>query len=207
MKSNKLKSFFNKYIKANLKREWEIKNHLFYTKVESSILKGIYFNSSGFSEAQFEPMAFILPLYLPKNIISFNYGKNLRTPTQRQWWEYDESRLEQLGSELVFVINLIEDDFLSKINNAESFYQYYKKDKKASFRNFEAIAYSASAAYAGLKNAKEELNDLMVFLKKKEDLNNEWVNEVYKNTEKLLNGDMSAIFQEWESQNRITLKI
>jgi len=206
MKSNLIKALFNKHIKQYLNSSgWQFKNHLLYTEIQSGLLKGFYFNSSAFSADQFEIVAFVLPLYVPIDFIGLTFGHFLSNPNKRQWWEYNDNSLERLGYDLAQAINQSQKEFLSKINDAASFYSYYKKDIKKTFRFFEAVSYSA--AYAELTDATNLLKDCLSFIKKKEDMSYEYIQEVYNNTEKLLNGDRKAILNEWETETRKALKL
>ena len=206
MKSNLIKTLFNKHIRELLiNRDLEYKNHLLYHEIKSGLLRGFCFNSSAFSANQFEIVVFVMPLYVPLDFINLNFGYFLRNPIKRQWWEYDEDRLEQLGAELASVINQAEHDFLSKVNDAASFYRYYKKDRKNSFRFFEAVSYSA--AYAELAGADDDLKDCLSFIKNKEDMGNIYVKQVYSNTEKLFAGNRKIILNEWETETRKALKL
>ncbi len=206
MKSNLIKILFNKHIKELLvSRDLEDKNHLLYHEIQSGLLRGFCFNSSAFSANQFEIVVFVMPLYVPLDFISLNFGYFLRNPIKRQWWEYDENRLEQLGAELASVINKADQDFLAKINDAASFYRYYKKDRKNSFRFFEVVSYSA--AYAELAGADDDLKDCLSFIRNKEDMSNNYVRQVYSNTEKLFAGNRKIILNEWETETRKALKL
>lgn len=206
MKSSNVKTLFNKYIKQHLKlTDFRTKGHMIYSDIQQGLLKGFYFNTSAFSADQFEIVVFVLPLYVPIDFIGLSFGYYLKTPSKRQWWTFKEDSLEQLGQELSNVINQASESFLSKLNNAVGFYNYYKKEKKNTLPFFEAVAYSA--AYAELKVADKELKDLISYIEKKENTKIDWVNEVYRNTEVLLMGDRSSILLEWEEHTRKALKI
>jgi hypothetical protein len=206
MKSNLIKTLFNKQIRELLiNRDLEYKNHLLYHEIKSGLLRGFCFNSSAFSANQFEIVAFVMPSYISIDFIALTFGHSLRTPNKRQWWEYDEDKSEQIGLELAAVINQAEEDFLSKINDAASFYRYYKKDRKNTFRFFEAVSYSA--AYAELAGADDDLKDCLSFIRNKEDMSNVYVKQVYSNTEKLFAGNRKVILNEWETVTRKALKL
>lgn len=206
MKAKLIKILFTNSTKPHLiSQEWYLKNDILYTGIKDGLLKGICFNSSSFSANQFEPVAFIQPLYIPLDFIALAFSINLKTAAKKQWWEYDEMRIDHLGKELAGEINLVDKMFLSKINNAADFYQYYKRDKKITVRHFQAVAYSC--AYSKLKNAREELEDLLTYIRKREDVKIEWVKQIYDNTEYLLKGDASVILKEWEQETRKTLKL
>ena len=164
MKNSLIKSLFNKNIKQHLLlANWQLKNGLIYNDVkERGLLKSFCFNSSAFSATSFEIVVFVLPIYIPKEHLALTFGHFLRTPTKKQWWEYDENQLDQIGKALANVINQSEKEFLVKISNASDFYSYYKKDKKNTIRFFEAVSYSA--AYAELGAGDEELKSFLLRL-------------------------------------------
>ncbi|MDN3583992.1 hypothetical protein [Mucilaginibacter flavus] len=206
MKSNLLKSLFNKHIKKHLKStDWKVKNHLLYAEITSGLLKGFYFNSSGFSADQFEIVTFVLPMYVPKDYVILSFGYFLPNPIGRQWWNYTEDKLEQLGEDIANVVNQAEKSFLNKINNAADFYNHYKSNKKKEIPFFEAVSYSA--VYGELAISDEELNGFISYLKKQKEIKFDWVQEVYHNTEKLLAGNRKEILAGWEMETRKALKL
>jgi len=178
---------------------------MLYMAVHNGLLRGFYFNSSAFSANQFEVVVFVLPLYVPIDFIGLTFGYSLKTPSKLQWWNYDEKHLEQLGKELANAFIQAERDFLSRITDAKSFYEYYKKNKKSTPRFFEAVAYSA--AYSELAIENDELKELLSYLKKDDKIKLDWMQELHNNTEKLITGDRKSIFNNWEEQNLNVLNL
>jgi hypothetical protein len=207
MKTANLKTFFNKSVKSQLiSNDWEIKGHVIYLPIKSGLLKGVYINSSSFSKNQFEAVGFIQPLFVPSEEINFTFSEILRSRNKRQWWEYDETQLEQLGQEFANEINKMYSSLFSKVDNALTFYEYYKNDRKKTVRHFEGIAYAC--AYAQLPNAKLELEQLTSFTKKKEDMKLDWVKSIFENTEMLLAaGDPISVLKDWEIRTREDIKM
>lgn len=207
MKDAIFKSIFNNHLKQQLHTDnWQYKDHLIYSEIASGILKGFCFKSSVYDKDIFELTAFVCPLYVPKKHLGLSFGDMLRDPDKRQWWNYDETQVEQLNQQLAAVMNLAEKKFLSRINNATDFYKYYRWDKKNTFRYFEAVAYSL--AYSGSKRADKELKNLLAYIRKKEDLSGQLVSQTYNNTERLLwSDDRKAVLDEWEQYTRTELKI
>ena len=212
MKSNILKTFFTKNIKPFLiNQDWVYKNHLVYKNINDSVLlRGFCFNSSAFSATQFEVVAFIQPLYIPFPHIFLTFGKTIRTPKNMQWWNYEENNKEQQGKDLANFMNQIDDSFFSKIIDAESFYHYYKKDKKISLSHFESVAYSA--CFTNMPNALSEIVDLKTFISKKEDIKKPYVNDAFERTiniENILRTNESAqeLLTNWMLDTKKALKI
>ncbi len=205
MKSTLIKALFTKYIKQHLPEAiYHYKSNMIYC-TRDGMLKGFYFNSSAFSSSQFEIVVFILPLYIPTEFISLTFGHFLRNPSKRQWWEYDENRLEDLGKELALEMIAAESNFLSQINTALDFYNYYKKDKTNNIRYYEAVSYSA--AYAEIANVNDILNDFLLFLGKKDKIKIDWVREIYNNVEMLLKNEKKPLLYKWEEKTKAALKI
>jgi hypothetical protein len=208
MKNTILKSFFNKEIKPNLESpNWVFKNQIIYKETtNSSLLIGFSFNSSTFSSTQFEVVAFIQPLYIPFPHIFLTFGIKIKTTKNLQWWNYEENNRVVQGMELAKLMNQIEDSFFSKFIDAESFYQYYKNDKKISLAHFEAVAYSA--LFSNNRNATNELIDLINYIEKKEDIRKPYVNESLKRAIDLKNIQSPfELLNKWLIETKIALKL
>ncbi len=200
MKYNLIKSLFNKHIKPHLnKNELQYKSGLLFN-IHNGLLKGYCFNGSSFSRTQFEIVVFVLPLYVPSDFVGLSFGYFLRSPQKRQWWEYDEMKLEELGKHLAIVINEADKKFLSKINTAADFYHFYKRNNTNSTRFYEAVAYSAT--YAKIDGYKKLLDNFISFLEKSEDFKFDWAKEIYKNTKLLLEDGGEEYLKKWEVVTR-----
>ena len=77
--------------------------------------------------------------------------------------------------------------------------------RKKEIPYFEAVAYSAS--HAGLESADVELYEFIAYLKKQPEFKFEWVQEVYRNTEKLLSEDKRPLLNDWEQDTKKALKL
>ncbi len=185
---------------------WGIYNESMIIEPVNELLRGVYFNKSGVAKSQFELCYFIQPLYVPFNFINLSFGDNIKTPNNKQWWEFDNNILEQLSNTITPLINRVDSNFLSQIDDAENFYKFYKSDKKKTIRHFEAVAYSA--AYSNLNIANDTLTDFLSFLRKREEMKLDWVKQIYFNTEKLLEGgNPKSILNDWEIETRVALKL
>lgn len=205
MKTSGIKKIANSIIPRLNNSYWDFYQDTLIIKPVNELLRGICFNKSGLSKSQFELRYFVQPLYVPLNFVNLSFGGFIRTPNNRQWWEYDNEILEQLSNTMSSLVNQVDSTFLSQVRNAEKFYEFYKDERKNSIRHFEAVAYSA--AYSEQKTANEMLLDFLSFLGKKEEKNFDWVKEIYTNTEKLLEGNRKDILNKWEMQTRTALKL
>ncbi|WP_337040317.1 hypothetical protein [Emticicia sp. 17c] len=212
MKAKILKTFFNKEIKPNLvSQDWICKNHLIYKEIgNSELLRGFCFNSSAFSITQFEVIAFIQPLYVPCPFIFLTFGQLVKSPENMQWWDYIEDNKAELGEKLANYINQIDDNFLSKVTNADLFYRVFKNDKQISLAHFESVAYSA--CFADNLNSANEIAELKKYISQKEDMRKPYVNDIYMRTleiEKTLGSreGLQELFNKWLSETKKALKL
>lgn len=204
MKNTVVKSLFNQYLKQQpWAANWQCKGHLIYEEIKAGLLKGFCFKSSAYEADQFELCVFVVPLYVPTDFLGLSYGHSIPSPLRRQWWGFDPDRLDQAASELAPAMSKAQKDFLSKINDAEDFYDYYRKDRKKEIHFYEAVSYSA--AYAGLKEADKVLERCLAFMKKNSDIQFDWAQKTYANTERLFQTrgeDRKALLEEWAAHTQ-----
>jgi hypothetical protein len=199
MKTTIVKSLFNSHMKQHLANPgWQQRGHLIYQEIKNGLLKGVQLNSSGFSAEAFEPIVFVLPVYVPEDFLVLSYGQTLRSPEKRDWWNYDAGAADRIGLELATAINKGEKDFLSKFNDAEDFYDRYKKDIKYTIPNYQAVVWSA--VYAGRKDADKQLEKFYAYLAKQPEMQYDEMKKIYTDTAKLMQADpegRKALFAEW----------
>lgn len=202
MKNTVVKSLFNQHLGQQLGGTgWRQKGHLIYEEIKTGLLKGFCFNSSAYKANQFELRVFIAPLYVPDDFLGLSYGHTILSPIRRQWWEFDPDSLGQTAAELAPVMNKAQKDFLSKINDAEDFHDYYRTDRKKEIHFYVAVSYSA--AYAELKKADKELEKCLSFMKRHFDIQFDWAQKTYADTERLLQSTgekRKALLEEWAAQ-------
>ena len=61
------------------------KGLMLYASPLKHVLRGFYFEGSGFDSAAFYVWAFFLPLYVPSTHVSFNFGKRLGEGSGKRW--------------------------------------------------------------------------------------------------------------------------
>ena len=128
MKSSEIKKIIKEIIPQLNNSHWDIYKEALIIQPQNEILRGVYFSRSGLSKSQFELRYFAQPLYVPDDLIALSFGGNIKTPNNRQWWEYDSSK--EISTQIAELINKFDLDFFSRIRNAEDFYQYFKRSKK-----------------------------------------------------------------------------
>lgn len=199
MKTTIVKSLFNEHMKQHLKNPgWQYKGHMIYLEVKNGLLKGVLLNSSGYSAEAFEPKAFVIPLYVEKDFHVLSYSETLRSPEKRDWWNYDASAADRIGLELATAVNKGEKDFLSKFNDAEDFYDRYKKDIKYTIPHYQAVVWSA--VYAGRKDADKQLEKFYAYLAKQPEMQYEEIRKIHTDTAMLMQADAEgrkALFAQW----------
>jgi hypothetical protein len=207
MKNIEIIKLFKSHVFPKIDNQnWEVKRNILFINPVENILRGIYVESSAFSGSQFALNVFVQPLYIPMPLIILTFGYRHKTNDKKEWWDFDVNKKEQLAAQLLEAIKVAEINYLSKIFNASSFYDYYKKDKKISLAHFQAVAYSA--AYAALPSADNELRELLKYISSKEDLRVPETKDLYSKIELLFKTiDRKVIFQEWEEQTRKAIKI
>lgn len=210
MKNTKIVKLFKSRVLPQLGNTWTLRKNTLLKEPTNEILRGIIIESSAFSANQFAMNVFVQPLFVPIPILILSYGYRQRTSSKREWWEFDENSEEILGNQLIEAIGVSEGSFLSKINDARSFYEYYKKDKKATVGNFQSVAYAA--CYAGLSESKSELSQLLQYIRKNEDLNQTGTKDLYARAEALLNiitdgGSPRELLDKWLLETKVALKL
>jgi len=199
MKGKVIKSLFINYLHQQLQHDgWQQKRQLIYDEIKGGLLKGFWFDSSGFSANTFRCIGFVMPLYVPAHSLTLSYGHTVPNPQKRDWWKLEEQMLEQTAMDLAPAMNRVQKEFLSKIKDAEDFYDQFKRDRKKEIHFYEAVSYSA--LYADLRKADKVLNQFFSFLKKHPDLQYDWAQRIQENTEKLLQGNREqrkALLEEW----------
>jgi len=204
MKNTVLKSLFNDHVKQHLKNPgWQYKGDMIYEETPTGLLKGFCLNKSGFSAEAFEPIAFVIPLYVEEDVRVLSYGQTLRSPEKRDWWKYDATAADRIGLDLATAMNKGEKDFLSKINDAEDFYDRYKKDIKYTIPHYQAVVWSA--VYAGRKDGDKILEKFYTYLARQPEMQYDEIKKIYSDTERLMQANAEgrkALFAEWMEHTR-----
>lgn len=184
MKNTIIKKFFIKNVFPHLSsHEWIVRRNLIFKSNPNEVLKGICLESSAYAVSQFAVNIFVQPLFIPADGLYFNFGYRQKTPEKREWWNLDESNTEQVGLQLARYIDTADEEFFNNRKDALDFYNVYRSSKKATIRNFEAVAYCA--CFSGSDQASDEVKGLLKYIERNEDLNQAWVMDIYQKTNEL----------------------
>ncbi len=114
-----------------------VKGRLLFKPPVDRLLRGIYFDSSGFDRRAFYPTWFVMPLCVPTSHLYFNFGDRLRTAADAGGWSSEMPNLAaELGAALKRAAN-----FLSGIDSLPAFVAYAESRSRTE-RNLEGIGYA-----------------------------------------------------------------
>lgn len=129
---------------------------MFFSRIEQ-VLRGLYFDSSGFDKKSFYVEMFALPLCVPTKDIYFNFGKRMRHANAIDGWSRDEPTLiESLRSAVK--ANAV--PFLSKVQSLEDFVEVEKSFAQGTPHSRQAIAFGLARLGKG-KEATRVLDELL----------------------------------------------
>ena len=122
----------------------------------SHVLRGFYFEDSGFDTSAFYVWAFFLPLYVPTSHVSFSFGKRLGEGSGKRWNLNDV----QLREELLGRIQREGLPFLHEVGQPRQVATAIQQlGSESDPYRLEAIAYSLAMAdeYVGAESALDRL--------------------------------------------------
>lgn len=81
---------------------FSVKGHLVYRSDLTYFLCGIDFESSAFESMAFALTVLVQPLYIPKDYLSYHFGRRLDRPDGLQWWSglQDQDEATYMGEAL-----------------------------------------------------------------------------------------------------------
>jgi hypothetical protein len=127
------------------------------------ILRGVYFEGSGFDAKSFYVWVFWLPLYVPQEHISFNFGRRIRDASGGDRWNADSP---QLLEGLVTAVRRDAVSFLSRLGMAKD-EEMVRIARAAAAKSKDVYAHEALAyalARAGDTEAAIEAIDVLLKL-------------------------------------------
>src|SRR5215469_9526241 len=120
-----------------------------YLPPADTLLRGIHFDSSGFSKTSFYLSVFVMPLCVPTTCLVLSHGKRLRINGKFDGWDSNRPKLQQ---ELLAAILDEGLPFLETIQTLADFIEYLKVSG-SELRILEALGY----ALARTERTKEAL--------------------------------------------------
>jgi hypothetical protein len=116
-----------------------ISGPLMFIQPVGQILRGICFESSGFSAPVFYVSMFVLPLCIPREYLSLNFGDRIKRPAGRQWRSDSPDLLVELSA-------AIRQEALPTLRRVQSLSDFLKDTKLQGSHdnpnNREAVAYA-----------------------------------------------------------------
>jgi hypothetical protein len=177
---------------------------MLYTSSLNHVIRGFYFEDSGFDPSAFYAWAFFLPLYIPTTHISFSFGRRLGDGSGKRWNTDDPRLIDEL-------LGCIQRDGLPFLNGVQEPFQVMTAIQHLGADSdpygLEAIAYSLLLT-GDFPAAQEALDHLVKSL----DINISWQSEMRDRaahlSKKLLGNDPQESRQqlaEWEQMTRKSL--
>ncbi|MCW5877582.1 MAG: hypothetical protein KIS80_01785 [Anaerolineales bacterium] len=127
------------------------KKGLIYVADFNYFLKGLAVDSSAFSKTTFTIWAFILPLFVPKEYISFTYGDRLGSLSGGgdKWWEYSSENEEAIFKDILSHIQIEALPFFNEVVTPWDFWQKYKEKIKPNSGDYQREACAYALVLAG----------------------------------------------------------
>jgi hypothetical protein len=134
------------------------KGFMLYESRVEHVLRGFYFEDSGFDAGAFYVWVFFLPLYVPTSHISFNFGHRLGGANGKKWTLDDPA----LGEKLLDIIVTEGLAFLSYVKSPSQVEHFLRRlgGSSPDSHQLEAIAYSIAIS-GDSKAAASSLDDLL----------------------------------------------
>ena len=216
MKKKVITQAINKYLKPYL-TNYKVHVDLMYKKESDFFLKGYCFDPLSSGDA-ITVHYFIQPLFVKDESITLGFGSNIAYRKKigflkSQWvnrFVVLEDEIEESFKQILSAIILDGEKYLNSINNVEGFYKKFNSEKKDSIRVFEAIAYS-SIFFKDMSTQNDLLRRLIKLTSEEEDRHTEWIPQIAKDANLLLNipsiPQRVEILKSWANETIKNLKL
>ena len=178
------------------------KGRMLYASPLNHVLRGFYFEESGFDPSAFYVWAFFLPLYVPTAHVSFSFGKRLGDGSDERWNLHDPELRDEL-------LVRIQRDGLPFLNEVDGPFQVPTAIQRLGTESdpygLEAIAYSLAMA-DDFPAAQRALNRLANVLNKGVPWQAEICDRATLLGQKLIGGDPQRAKQQLEDWEQTTRK-
>jgi len=146
MKTKYFQLLIHKYL-AHLLPNYINMKRLLYVEPIGEVLQGFFFDDSSFDKWKFVVYAFVLPLYVPTDHVSFNFGGRLGTLSggQERWWRINEDKANEteIMQDVISLINKEALPFFEKTATPADFSNMYiHKANPPHIIIMEAVSYS-----------------------------------------------------------------
>jgi hypothetical protein len=184
-----------------------VKGRMIYKKVAGGLLQGFYFDQSASDANSLYLQCFVLPLYVPTSVVSFNFGDRLAHPdTGNYGWIIGSD-----GDEITPLIRRMEEankEYFGRLKNPCDFAERFSAAAPNDIHTNEAVAYS----WIICGDAKRAMEHLLRV--EQVEVTAPWIVEVQARGERikhlLQDGGLIAAqsqLREWQVQSESTLKL
>ena len=205
MKKTQIERYLKKRVLPSFSG-FTVKGRMLYKKEADGLLHGYYFDQSASDADAVYVQCFVLPLYVPTSVVSFNFGDRLAHPdTGHSGWRIgsdDEStpllrRMEEANKE-----------YLSRLKNPRDFAEKFSAAIPNDIHTDEAVAYS----WIICGDAKRAMEHLLRV--EQVEVTAPWIVEVKARGERikhlLQDGELIAaqnLLRDWQAQSESALKL
>ena len=145
------------------------KRHLVFKPPLKHLLRGFAFEGSSFNKDSFYVCAFVMPLCVPKEHLSFTFGDRVRDLNGADRWNVG---MPNLIENLSAALKRDAVTFISRIESVSDFIGYAKSGPRT-LRNLEGVGYSL-ARNGQISEACAIFDELLAMV----DLSNSWQREL-----------------------------
>ena len=151
-------------------------------------LRGFYFEHSSSNKNILALEVFVLPLFIPKEHLSFNFGYRIRRQTGEEWWDIENNNMDTIAIELSDAIKTEGIPYLHSVRTPELFIKNSAGQLSDSPYWLQAKAYAFCLIENNIqivnKVLEELINDLQSY---NEDKSFDWVMEMINRAKELNN--------------------
>lgn len=115
-----------------------IKGPLLFSTPVRDLLRGLYFDGSGFDKTVFFVGVFVMPLCVPTSHLHFTFGTRLRYEGRERW----SSEAADLNARLTFALQDQAVPFLDRVQSFKGFTEHARSLSQRNLHVLHALAYS-----------------------------------------------------------------
>lgn len=189
------------------------KKSLIYVADFKYFLKGLAVDSSAFTKTDFTIWAFILPLFVPTDILYFDFGARLgRVGGGNKWWEYSSENEVSIFKDILSHIQIEALPFFDEVVTPWDFWQKYKEKIKPDSGDYQREACAYALVLAGeheMAAALLEESIAVLEIATKEDPSIPWIGwilERVRKIDRLLTEDPQKAVAQLDEWTQETLK-
>jgi hypothetical protein len=192
--------------------EWAVRGKLIYMSGPNDILRGVCIDSSAFSASDVYVQLFAMPLYVPRDHLTFTYGKRLRDSSGWERWSVDPDFPVDFVRDLLTALKADGLRFLEKFATPNGVLTYINASEGGNdFWRLHTKAYTH--AYLGNLEKADNLLSILIDEAAKALKNSPWTKNVADHAT-LLRGyirrgrdEVHEVMESWVHYSREKLKL